>query len=136
MQGLFRNVIGPWAKRTGRAAHGWASGAGGKGFSTIKSNAGFGWAALKATGPQRMMGTDQLLNMWDVAEGLTRENYRTVGTELGGMARRWAGGAGFMTPRMQGAARMYRRGAAGAVGGIGAQRAADFLNPWGLGFGD
>jgi hypothetical protein len=83
-----------------------------------------------------MMGTDQLRNMYGVAKGLTRENYRTVGTELGGMARRWAGGAGFMTPRMQGAARMSRRGAAGAVGGIGALGAADFLNPWGLGFGD
>lgn len=136
MQGLFRNVIGPWAKRTGGAAMGFASRHGAKGFNTVKSNAGFGWAALKAAGPQRMMGTDQLRNMYGVAKGLTRENYRTVGTELGGMARRWAGGAGFMTPRMQGAARMYRRGAVGAVGGIGAAGAVDFLNPWGLGWGD
>jgi hypothetical protein len=135
MQGLFRNVIGPWAKRAGSTAMGWGQRYGGKGFTTVKSNAGFGWAALKQAGPGRMFGTDQLRNMYGVAKGLRPDNYRTLGPELGGMARRWAGGAGFMTPRMKRAAQIYRGGAA-AGGVVGGMATADFLNPWGLGWGD
>jgi hypothetical protein len=114
---------------------GWGERYGGKGFNTVKSNAGFGWAALKATGPGRMMGVDQLRGMGNVIKGMNTGNFMQSGRELGGMARRWGKGAGFMTPRMKRAAQVYRGGAVagGVVGGIGA---ADFLNPWGLGWGD
>lgn len=130
MQGLFRNVIGPWARRTGKAAMGWAGGAGGKGFSTIKSNAGFGWRALKQN-PARMMGVNQLRGMGRVARNVRPGNIRELAPELGYMGRRWITGGEFTTGRMRDAAMMTR---VGAIAGIPA--AADFLNPWGLGWGD
>lgn len=133
MQGLFRNVIGPWAKRAGQTAMGWASGVGGKGFSTIKSNAGIGWAALKSN-PKGVMGMGTLrqagMGFRAGARGLYRGDMirADMGLRMGfGSLGKWATGGGYT-----GAARI----------GVGAARtgaalgAADFLNPWGLGWGD
>lgn len=132
--GLFRNVIGPWARRMGQGAMGWGRGAGIKGFNTIKSNAGFGWRALKGN-PGRMMGVNQLRGMGRVARQLRPGNIESLGPELGYMGKRWMMGGEFTTGRMRDTAMMLRGG--GTVGGIaGGMAAADFLNPWGLGWGD
>lgn len=140
-QGLFRDVIGPWARRTGKAALGWAERMGGKGFSTMRANAGFGWAALKAN-PKAVMGIPTLrqamggfrsagvsLRGGGFESALRGTNVRFgMGMSMGvGSLGKWATGAGY-----QGAAR-YGVGAARVGGAIAA---ADFLNPWGLGWGD
>jgi hypothetical protein len=145
MQGLFRNVIGPWARRTGRAAMGWAEGAAGKGFSTMRSNAGIGWAALKANPRGVMsdiMGVGQLRGVGRMASNLrpgrftragmgpgyyTGGNIQTLGPQVGVNFGRWATGAGFTGGARVGVG-------AARIGGTAA--AADFLNPWGLGWGD
>ena len=146
MQGLFRNVIGPWARGVAEAGMAWAKGAGGKGFSTMATNAGIGWSALKSNpkgvassimgvgnlrGIGRMAGSLRLPRAMPGAGGgpgyLSGGNITTLGPQVGINFGRWATGAGF-------------RGAARA--GVGAARiggtyaAADFLNPWGLGWGD
>ena len=145
MQGLFRNVIGPWARRMGRSAMGFAEGVGGKGFSTIKSNAGIGWSALKSN-PKGVMtdiaGVGQLRGIGRMAGNLrpgrftragmgpmsyTGGNIQTLGPQVGANIGRWATGAGY-----RGAARV----GVGATRIGGGMAAADFLNPWGLGFGD
>jgi hypothetical protein len=131
--GLFRNVIGPWARRTGRAAMQWAEGAGGKGFATIKSNAGIGWSALKSN-PKGAMGISTLRQAGMGFRAGARGFYRgdmirgEMGLRMGfGSLGKWAAGGGYT-----GAGRI----------GVGAARtgaalgAADFLNPWGLGWGD
>ena len=132
--GLFRDVIGPWAERLGRRAMGFAERQGvrgvQKGFSTIRSNAGFGWRALKRN-PQRMMGVGQLRAMGRVAGAMRPGNIRALGGELGHMGKRWITGAEFTTGKMRSTAMALRGGA--LLGGVAA---ADFLNPWGLGWGD
>ena len=122
--GLFKNIIGPWARRLGQ-----------RGFGNLKANAGFGWKALKAN-PSTFMGTGQLRAMGRVAGSMRSGNIRSLGPELGRMAGRWAMGGGvYGSPQMRGAARLFRGGA--AAGGIAAGgAAADFLNPWGIGWGD
>lgn len=144
--GLFRNVIGPWARRTGRAAMGWAKGTGGRGFSTIRSNAGIGWSALKAN-PRGVaadiMGVGQLHGVGRMAKGLRMPTVRpgvgggpaylsggnitTLGPQVGVNFGRWATGAGYTGAARAGVG-------AARIGGTAA--AADFLNPWGLGWGD
>lgn len=141
MQGLFRDVIGPWAQRVGRGAMEWGSRVGGKGFSTMKSNAGMGWAALKQN-PKGVMGIPTLrqaaggfrsagrsLRGGGLESAIRGTNMRfQMGMGMGmGSLGKWATGGGYT-----GAAR-YAVGA-GRIGG--ALAAADFLNPWGLGWGD
>jgi hypothetical protein len=106
---------------------------GGKGFATIRSNAGIGWSALKSN-PRGVMGMGTLrqagMGFRAGARGLYRGDMirADMGLRMGfGSLGKWATGGGYT-----GAARI----------GVGAARtgaalgAADFLNPWGLGWGD
>lgn len=141
MQGLFRNVIGPWARGVAEAGMAWAKGAGGKGFSTIASNAGIGWSALKSN-PKAVLGMPTLrqavggfrsaatsLRGGGLQSAMRGQNLRFgMGMRMGvGSIGKWAGGAGYTGGARVGVG-------AARVGGVYA--AADFLNPWGLGWGD
>jgi hypothetical protein len=120
MPGLFRDIIGPRAKN-----------ALGRGYTSLKSNLGFGWSALKGD-PGTVMGMNQLRGVGTMARHLRPGNIRTMGPEVARGLGRWGSAAD-----LRGQGKLRGLGVASRVGGIGAAAAgADFLNPWGLGWGD
>lgn len=136
--GLFRDVIGPVvgpvAKWFGRGARWEAK----RGFGALKSNAGFGWSALKGD-PRTVMGLGGLETMGRFARGAGASargmNPRGVWENMRGFGK--AAGGWFSAADLAGQGKL--RGIAGIARGAsipGAFMAADFLNPWGLGWGD
>lgn len=110
---------------------------GGKGFATIRSNVGFGWSALKGD-PRTVFGTSWLRDIGGMASAMGR-NPGTYGREPGmwRMVGRNLKGWGTATDlRRHGKLRGLAVGARMGGAGIGVPAAADFLNPWGLGWGD
>lgn len=127
MQGLFRNVLAPFAKRMGQGAMDY----GAKGFSSMKANMGYGWSALKSD-PKALMGFGDLQAVGRLGRAIRPGNVGALGPQMGRSLRRWGTGAdlaGQGGKRGVGVASRW-----GAVGGAAA--GADFLNPWGLGWGD
>lgn len=127
--GFFRNVAGPWARGLGRGARVGLRGS--KGFANIRSNIGFGFSALKGD-PKTVMGFGQLQALGRQGRALRPGNVMGLGREMGYGLRRWGTAADLTGQgRLRGVALGARAGGVG-VGVAG----ADFLNPWGIGFGD
>jgi hypothetical protein len=138
--GLFRNVIMPWAKRAMMYGEHYAGVGLSRGHTMLKSNLGTGWAALKSN-PRRAasgvlgMGTLRQAGMGFRTAGRAmrrgggmQDPYVRMGLGMGfGSIGKWATGGGYT-----GAARF----GVGAARTGGVMAAADFLNPWGLGWGD
>ncbi len=131
MQGLFRNVIGPWARNTLRGGRAGAT----RGYGYLKSNAGFGFSALKGD-PKTVMGYGQLTALGRQGRALRPRNLHTLGPQMAHGVGRW-GSAGELAG--QGKLRSLAIGARVAAPGtavLGGAAGLDFLNPWGLGWGD
>lgn len=130
-QGLFRNVIGPWARNTLRGGRAGAT----RGYGHLKSNVGFGFSALKGD-PKTVMGYGQLTALGRQGRALGPGNALTLGRSMGHTLGRWGTAADL---RGQGKLRSLAIGARVAAPGtavLGGAAGLDFLNPWGLGWGD
>ncbi len=134
-QGLFRNVIRPWDKRTFGGAMGSVRASATRGYGYLKSNAGFGFSALKGD-PKTVMGHGQLQALGRQGRALRPWNLHTLGPQMGHGVGRW-GSAGELAGqgKLRGLAIGARVAAPGAAV-LGATAGLDFLNPWGLGWGD
>ncbi len=131
MKGLFRNVVGPWARNMLRGGKAGA----GRGYGHLKSNAGFGFSALKGD-PKTVMGYGQLEALGRQGRALRPWNLHTLGPQMARGVGRW-GSAGELAGqgKLRGLA-IGSRVAAPGVAVLGAGAGLDFLNPWGLGWGD
>jgi len=129
--GLFRDVIEPWAKRYGRAGSWLGRGVAKKGFTDLKSNVGYGFSALKGD-PSTVMGMGELEAVGRLGRAIKPGNITALAPQMGRSLRRWGMGAD-----LAGQGRLRGVGVASRLGAIGGGAAtADFLNPWGLGWGD
>lgn len=131
MPGLFRNVIGPAAKRMYQGGRAGAT----RGYGSLKANLGFGFSALKGD-PKTVMGFSQLQHLGRQGRMLQPGNIRGLGPSMGRNFARW-GSAGDLAGqgKLRGLAIGARVAAPGAAF-LGAKAGLDFLNPWGLGWGD
>ena len=135
MPGLFRNVIGPGIKRFAKGAFGSARTGGGRGYGFLKSNIGFGFSALKGD-PKTVMGFGQLQAMGRQIQAMRPGNMNALGRSTGRTLGRWGSGADLRGQgKLRGLAIGSRVAAPGAAF-LGAKAGLDFLNPWGLGWGD
>ena len=131
MPGLFRNVIGPAAKRMYQGGRAGAT----RGYSSLKANLGFGFSALTGD-PKTVMGFGQLTALGRQGQALRPGNVLGLGRQMGYTARRWGTAADLTGQgKLRGLA-VAGRIAAPGVAFMGAKAGADFLNPWGLGWGD
>ncbi len=107
----------------------------GRGFSSIKSNAGYGFSALKGD-PKTVLGGGVLMpTIRSLQAGEHRAGqlgWRNVMKGAGSNLKTWGSVSDLAGQgRLRGVAGASRAGAvAGGMAGL------DFLNPWGLGWGD
>lgn len=120
MPGLFRDIIGPRAKN-----------ALGRGYTSLKSNLGFGWSALK-NDPGTVLGANQLRGIQRMGQQMRPGNANVMGPEIARGLGRWGSAAD-----LKGQGKLRGLAVASRIGGVASVGAgADFLNPWGLGWGD
>lgn len=146
-QGLFRNVIGPWAKKMFQGGRAGA----GRGFASIKSNVGYGFSALKGD-PKTVLGASGLESMGRRLSALRPGRVQSAGKggpfgyysgnlrEIGGGVLRdfgrWSSASDLAGQgKLRGVA-IASRQVAPTAGLLGLKAGTDFLNPWGLGWGD
>jgi hypothetical protein len=107
----------------------------GRGFSSLKSNLGFGFSALKGD-PKTVLGFNQLQSLGRNAQAIRPGNVGTLGRSMTRTLGRWGTAADLAGQGKLRALAVGSRIAAPGVATLAGLAGADFLNPWGLGWGD
>ena len=102
-----------------------------RGYSRLRGNVGYGFRALKAN-PSLVMGFGQPRAAARQGKRLRPRNLFTLGPQVARTMGRWGAASD-----LAGTGGLRRTAVAARMGtAAGVTSAADYINPWGLGWGD